>query len=225
LSVTAVDEGLPDRPELILIRILLVKGVDQFRCQVVRVEPGGGIVENIYISDIYMFNILTDSFLFDLFYGGRSASEALEEGYTGADDEKLYPVTEETPVFRNIFVKNLVSRNARRAMFFNGLPEMNIENIRLENAFITARYGAELSEAKDIVFDNVTVIAEEGPFYILNNVKNFKGVNLYFDKNTTEEVMWVKGSRTSTVELLPFLEDKIEISPEVDKNQIRISQD
>jgi len=56
-------------------------------------------------------------------------------------------------------------------------------------------------------------------------VKNFKGVNLYFDKNTTEEVMWVKGSRTSTVELLPFLEDKIEISPEVDKNQIRISQD
>jgi polygalacturonase len=185
----------------------------------------GGVVENIYISDVYMFNIVTDSFLFDLFYGGKWASEALEEVYTGADDEKLYPVTEETPVFRNIFVKNLVSRNARRAMFFNGLPEMNIENIRLENAFITARYGTELSEAKDIVFDNVTVIAEEGPFYILNNVKNFKGVNLYFDKNTTEEVMRVKGSRTSTVELLPFLEDKIEISPEIDKNQIKISQD
>ncbi|MDK2968999.1 MAG: hypothetical protein PWQ65_102 [Bacteroidota bacterium] len=211
-----------------------VRNISVSNCQFLGTDVGlrfksrrgrGGIVENIYISDIYMFNILTDSFLFDLFYGGRSASEALEEGYTGADDEKLYPVTEETPVFRNIFVKNLVSRNARRAMFFNGLPEMNIENIRLENAFITARYGAELSEAKDIVFDNVTVIAEEGPFYILNNVKNFKGVNLYFDKNTTEEVMRVKGSRTSTVELLPFLEDKIEISPEVDKNQIRISQD
>ncbi|MBP9031180.1 MAG: glycoside hydrolase family 28 protein [Dysgonomonadaceae bacterium] len=211
-----------------------VRNISVSNCQFLGTDVGlrfksrrgrGGIVENIYISDIYMFNILTDSFLFDLFYGGRSASEALEEGYTGADDEKLYPVTEETPVFRNIFVKSLVSRNARRAMFFNGLPEMNIENIRLENAFITARYGAELSEAKDIVFDNVTVIAEEGPFYILNNVKNFKGVNLYFDKNTTEEVMRVKGSRTSTVELLPFLEDKIEISPEIDKNQIRISQE
>ncbi|MCW1736093.1 glycoside hydrolase family 28 protein [Anaerorudis cellulosivorans] len=211
-----------------------VRNISVSNCQFLGTDVGlrfksrrgrGGIVENIYISDIYMFNILTDSFLFDLFYGGRSASEALEEGYTGADDEKLYPVTEETPVFRNIFVKDLVSKNARRAMFFNGLPEMNIENIRLENAFITARYGAELSEAKDIVFDNVTVIAEEGPSYILNNVKNFKGVNLYFDKNTTEEVMRVKGSRTSTVELLPFLEDKIEISPEVDKNQIKISQD
>ena len=211
-----------------------VRNISVSNCQFLGTDVGlrfksrrgrGGIVENIYISDIYMFNILTDSFLFDLFYGGKSASEALEEGYTGADVEKLYPVTEETPVFRNIFVKNLVSRNARRAMFFNGLPEMNIENIRLENAFITARYGAELSEAKDIVFDNVTVIAEEGPFYILNNVKNFKGVNLYFDKNTTEEVMRVKGSRTSTVELLPFLEDKIEISPEIDKNQIRISQE
>ncbi len=36
-------------------------------------------------------------------------------------------------------------------MFFNGLPEMNIENINLENAFITARYGAEFSESKDII--------------------------------------------------------------------------
>jgi len=182
----------------------------------------GGVVENIYISDVYMFNIVTDSFLFDLFYGGKSASEALEEGYTGADDEKLYPVTEETPVFRNIFVKNLVSRNARRAMFFNGLPEMNIENIRLENAFITARYGAELSEAKNIVFDNVTVITDEGPSYVFNNVENFKGVNLYFDKDKTEKVIMAKGRRTSNIQLPAFSPNIIEIAPEVNKEEIKI---
>ena len=209
-----------------------VRNISVRNCQFLGTDVGlrfkstrgrGGVVENIYISDIYMFNILTDSFLFDLFYGGKSASEALEEGYIGVNEEKFYPVTEETPVFRNIFVKDLVSRNARRAMFFNGLPEMNIENIRLENAFITARYGAELSEAKDIVFDNVTVVAEEGPLYIFNNVKNFKGVNLYFDKDKTEKAIKISGNRTSNIQLPSFPEDKIEIAPEVDKEEIKIS--
>src|SRR5690606_21909786 len=101
--------------------------------------------------------------------------------------------------------------------------EMNIENIRLENAFITARYGAELSEAKDIVFDNVTVVAEEGPLYIFNNVKNFKGVNLYFDKDKTEKAIKISGNRTSNIQLPSFPEDKIEIAPEVDKEEIKIS--
>lgn len=32
-------------------------------------------------------------------------------------------VNETTPVFRNIYVKNHVSRNTHCAMFFNGLPE------------------------------------------------------------------------------------------------------
>jgi len=209
-----------------------VRNISVRNCQFLGTDVGlrfkstrgrGGVVENIYISDIYMFNILTDSFLFDLFYGGKSASEALEEGYIGVNEEKFYPVTEETPVFRNIFVKDLVSRNARRAMFFNGLPEMNIENIRLENAFITARYGAELSESKDVVFENVTVIAEEGPLYIFNNVKNFKGVNLYFDKDKTEKAIKISGNRTSNIQLPSFPEDKIEIAPEVDKEEIKIS--
>jgi polygalacturonase len=166
-----------------------VRNISVSNCQFLGTDVGlrfksargrGGVVENIYISDIYMFNIVTDSFLFDLFYGGKSASEALEDGDMLVGEETLYPVTEETPVFRNIFVKNLVSRNARRAMFFNGLPEMKVSNIQIENVHVTSTYGAELSNSKDIVFKNVYVQPAVGSALILKGVENFRSDNFTF---------------------------------------------
>ena len=180
----------------------------------------GGVVENIYISDIYMFNIATDSFLFDLYYGGKSASESLADGDTMPTNQPTFPVTEETPVFRNIFVKNLVSRNARRAMFFNGLPEMNIENINLENAFVTARYGAEFSESKDITFKNVTVIPEEGPAYMFHNVKNFKTENLSYEIGERQKAAVITGRETSGLQLSGLQEELAEIAPEVESDKV-----
>ncbi len=159
-----------------------VRNVSVKNCQFMGTDVGlrfkscrgrGGVVENIYVENISMIDIVTDSFLFDLYYGGKSASEVLEEGDTISIQNTIPPVTEETPVFRNIYVKNLVSNNARRAMFFNGLPEMNITNINVENATITAKFGAELSEADGVKFKNVKITAKEGKPVILNNVKNF----------------------------------------------------
>jgi polygalacturonase len=132
----------------------------------------GGVVENIFIRNISMSDIVTDSFLFDLYYGNKSASESLEDGDDFPQATIMKPVTEETPVFRNIFVQNLVSHNVRRAMFFNGLPEMNISNIHLEDVHITALYGAELSETDGVQFKNVHIKALTGETCILRNVKN-----------------------------------------------------
>lgn len=166
-----------------------VRNISVKNCQFLGTDVGlrfkstrgrGGVVENIYISDIYMFNIETESFLFDLYYGGKSAVETLEDGDETPTEEKLLPVTEETPVFRNIFVKNLVSRNARRAMLFNGLPEMKINNIQIEDINITAQYGAELSNSKDIVFKNVHIVPQNGSALILKDVENFISENFTY---------------------------------------------
>jgi polygalacturonase len=206
-----------------------VKNVSVRNCQFLGTDVGlrfksnrgrGGVVENIYISDIYMFNITTDSFLFDLFYGGKSASEALADGDSTPTDEPLLPVTEETPVFKNIYVKDLVSRNARRAMFFNGLPEMNIENIHLENAFITARFGAEFSESKEITFRNVTVIPVEGPAYLFHNVKNFKTENLGYEVNVPAKAAQITGENTSDVHLSGLTKELVNIASDVNKEQV-----
>ncbi len=209
-----------------------VKNISVKNCQFLGTDVGlrfksnrgrGGVVENIYISDIYMFNIVTDSFLFDLFYGGKSASEALADGDITPAEEQAIPVTEETPVFRNIYVKDLVSRNARRAMFFNGLPEMNIENINLENAFITARYGAEFSESKDISLKNVHVIPEEGAAYLFNNVKNFKAEGLAYAVSNDAKVAKITGIGTSGLHLSGLPEEEVDIATDVNKKSVEFN--
>jgi len=182
-----------------------VRNISVRNCQFLGTDVGlrfksnrgrGGIVENIYISDIYMFNIATDSFLFDLYYGGKSASESLEEGDQTTKENITPPVTLETPSFRNIFVKNIVSRNARRAMFFNGLPEMNISNINVENAFISSQYGALLCESDGIKFKNVHIVPQTGAALTLQNVKNFD-LNDFTYPESLKEVIRIEGKSTN----------------------------
>lgn len=133
----------------------------------------GGVVENIWIEGIAMNDILQEPLLFDLFYGGKSASEALAEGgETESTDLAPRPVDETTPAFRNIRIRNVWCRGARRAMFFNGLPEMNVEHVTVENTQIYARTGARINESSDVVLRNVKITPEQGPALLLNNVKN-----------------------------------------------------
>jgi polygalacturonase len=169
----------------------------------------GGLVENIFVEKISMFDIATESLLFDLYYGGKSAVEVLEEGITVSSGDSTIPeVTEETPSFRNIYIKDLISRNARRAMYFNGLPEMNITNINVENAVITSKIGAELSESRDIVFKNVTIIPQEGPALLLNNVKNMK-----IDEFSSPDL-------TTIVRMTGIANDNIQLPASIKKEKI-----
>ena len=107
----------------------------------------GGIVENIYIRNISMMDIITDAITFNMYYGGKSVSEVKAAGIVPDNTTKV-PVDETTPVFRNIFIENVVCNGAGRAMEFNGLPEMPIDNIRLKDITIRAK--------EDAVFSNVT---------------------------------------------------------------------
>jgi polygalacturonase len=181
----------------------------------------GGVVENIYIRDIYMLDIVTDSFLFDLYYGGKSASESLEDSSQVAEKSDLLPVTDATPCFRNIYVKNIVSRNARRALFFNGLPEMNIYNINLENAIISSQYGAELVEVNGVKFTNVNIIPKQGPAYILKNVKNFSSSGLKYPEELKTPIL-VDGEKTKNISI-PFTiinKNQVSLSDKIDLKEV-----
>jgi hypothetical protein len=155
-----------------------------------------------------MFDIATDSFLFDLYYSGKSASEALEDGDVTPTEVKLPPVTPETPAFRNIYVKNIVSRNANRAMYFNGLPEMNISNINVENAWISSQFGAEISESEGISFKNIHISPAKGPALMLLNVRNFDLTDFHYP-DSIQEVIRVRGKSTN-----------IKLPPSIDKTRI-----
>ncbi|MCC8153356.1 MAG: glycoside hydrolase family 28 protein [Tannerellaceae bacterium] len=121
----------------------------------------GGVVENIWIENIIMSNISTEPLLFDLFYSGKSAVEDLEN--PTERKENIPAVTEETPSFRNIYIKDVYCNNARRAMYFNGLPEMKISNVQVENVVISSLLGAELIHTDGVNMQNVIIRQQEGP--------------------------------------------------------------
>ena len=119
----------------------------------------GGIVENIFVDDVSMTDILTDAITFNMYYGGKSVAEMLADG-DNPDNSTKMPVTEETPIFRHIDIRNVVCNGAGRAMEFNGLPEMPIEDITLENVQIIAKKDAVFTNYKDVKKKNVNIIVK-----------------------------------------------------------------
>ena len=116
----------------------------------------GGIVENIFIDNVSMTDIKTDAITFNMYYGGKSVAEMLADG-DNPDNTTKMPVSEETPIFRNIDIKNIVCNGAGRAMEFNGLPEMPINGIRLQNINIIAKSDAVFNNCQNIRQRNVHV--------------------------------------------------------------------
>ena len=131
----------------------------------------GGVVENIYINDIVMMNIPTEPLLFDLHYGGKSAVEAAQEGASPYDVE-FVPADETTPQFKDIYISDGVCSGAARAMYFNGIPEKNIENIVVENCEIVADKGADLRYSTGVILNNVRITQSEGHGNVVANCKN-----------------------------------------------------
>ena len=148
-----------------------VRNVSVSNCQFLGTDVGlrfkskrgrGGVVENIWIRNIAMMDIPTEPITFNLYYGGKSAVEVLESGEKVPAKVEPLPVDETTPCFRNIHVKNLVCAGARRALFFNGIPEMPIDGIVLEDIDITSKLGAEFIYSKNISMKNVNIRNTEG---------------------------------------------------------------
>ncbi|QRX64943.1 glycoside hydrolase family 28 protein [Dysgonomonadaceae bacterium zrk40] len=199
-----------------------VKNISVSNCQFLGTDVGlrfksrrgrGGVVENIYISDISMFDIATEPLLFNLYYGGKSAVESLEDGDQVPQEDFLPTVDETTPVFRNIFVERITCRNARRAMYFHGLPEQNIENIHIEDYVVHAREGAELIDSEDITLKNIQIFAESGAALNLHNVRNLTVENLVTDV-LSETIYQVRGRKTEKIRLTNVAEQTF-LGPEV----------
>ncbi len=142
-----------------------VKNIKVANCQFVGTDVGlrfkstrgrGGIVENIFIDGVSMTDIVTYALTFNMYYGGKSVAEELASGNAQQKVAKV-PVTEETPIFRNIDIRNVVCHNAGFAMEFNGLPEMPINGITLKDINITAKNDATFQYCENIKKDNVNI--------------------------------------------------------------------
>lgn len=162
-----------------------VKNVHVSNCTFIGTDVGlrfkstrgrGGVVENIFISNIDMINIPTEAIRFNLFYGGQSP--ILEDDQEApVQDEVAVPVTEETPSFKKISMRNITVTGSATAGFFQGLPEMKLQNVTLRDAVLEAKNGISIIDADGIEFINVKLMNEKGsPLTIYN------GTNITLDK-------------------------------------------
>lgn len=121
----------------------------------------GGVVENIWIEDISMVNILGDAIRFNLYYGAKTVMVDNPDGTKRPAEIAAEPVTEKTPSFRNLHIKNIMCSGAQRAIYFNGLPEMPVKDVTMENVVITANEAGYMTYCKNIKQKNVTVKAKD----------------------------------------------------------------
>ena len=106
----------------------------------------GGVVENIRVNNIVMRNIQQEAIILDLKY-----SRMPEE-----------PLSERTPIFRNIHISNLTGVDVKKPIYIRGLEESPITDITISNIDIHgAKQKSELINCERVKLTGVVVNGEE----------------------------------------------------------------
>lgn len=168
----------------------------------------GGVVERIRISGVRMARISGEAILFDLFYMTKSAQR---------DPKAVPPVTDETPAFRDIVLRDIQGVGVGRAALFQGLPEMPLQNVLWEASSIQAREGVKIGETEGLTLRDVAVTAKKGTSVFANDSSK-----LLFERTQLPSGMEFSGARTSQVSLvgLPSNAD-VRVAPEVPTDAVR----
>ncbi|MBN2200552.1 glycoside hydrolase family 28 protein [bacterium] len=120
----------------------------------------GGLVENVYFENIRMRGIRTDAILFDMYYSGGAPDAEAAKDLTVREAQ---PLTGLTPRYRDFFVKGVFCDGADRALVLNGLPEMPIRNMRLEDVTVLSRRGATIADAEGVLLKSCRIEPDSGP--------------------------------------------------------------
>lgn len=172
----------------------------------------GGVVENIFISDIRMTDIPTQAISFDLYYGGKSVSEMLADG--GQDIAQPEPVTIETPQFKDIVIRDVVVKGAQQAIFLQGLPEMNLENVVIRDMLLEADNGISVIDANGVKISNVKLITKNETALEFYNTQNSE-VTGFMSHLKTPKTITVNGAKSNNIVLKSFEPQNLEKSTTV----------
>jgi polygalacturonase len=122
----------------------------------------GGLVHDIFISNIFMRDIANEAILFDTYY--EDAPVGAAKTVTGLRDK--------TPDFQNFHISNVFCNGAKTAIAITGLPEMPVHKIYFENITISSDNGFVATDAADLDLKKVNLITQKQPVFVLKNVKN-----------------------------------------------------
>lgn len=117
----------------------------------------GGVVEDIRVNNIVMNNIQDQAIVFNLLYDKNTQVE---------------PVTERTPIFRNIHISDVTGTNINKAGLLQGIEEMPISNVSFSNIRMEAQEGFEVNLANQVEFHDVAISSKIGASFKISNSNN-----------------------------------------------------
>jgi polygalacturonase len=160
----------------------------------------GGVVENIFIQDIYMKDIQGEAILFDMYYAAKDPIPLAGEQRTLPVVE-MKPVDESTPVFRNIYIKNVYCTGAGKAIFVRGLPEMHVKDIVLENMVLQSNKGMDIQEASGITFRNISLLSKDS-HPVIDVLQSNRLVFDHISYTEGAELLWrISGDRSGSINI------------------------
>jgi DNA sulfur modification protein DndE len=177
----------------------------------------GGVVENIYCSDITMTNIPGEAILFDMYYNGKDFAES-----EANPKIETKPVSEATPVFKNFLIQNISCKGAERGIVVRGLPEMNVQNISIENSSIEAKKGIYCIEGDNIRFKNIYFsVTNDSTLATISNSKNLTFEKVEFSTNV-KTILNVNGAKSDNLRLLNMVNGQNVLGEGVNKKAIKV---
>ena len=129
----------------------------------------GGVISSVFVDNIVMCDIADEAILFDCYY---------QEKVGDAADAPAAPITENTPRFDGITIRNIVCRDADRAIVMKGLPEMNVKNIVIENGTFKSTTGMILNHASGITLKNLTFDTPKSRLMSASGSSDIKQINI-----------------------------------------------
>jgi polygalacturonase len=91
--------------------------------------------------------------------------------YTRGPEE---PVSERTPVFRNIVISNMTINNSPLMINIEGLPEMPISGLQISNVLATGKVGLRAYNTLALELHNVQINPEVGPAFLIRDSKELE---------------------------------------------------
>lgn len=115
----------------------------------------GGLVDNIFVDNIHMRNIVHEAVLFDTYYENMEA---------GVEHDPNRPKPEDkTPEFRDFHLSHIYCDGAKTGIAITGLPRMPISHIYFDTLEIRSEKGLVATEAKAIELHGVKWIVQNEP--------------------------------------------------------------
>ncbi len=120
----------------------------------------GGVVEDLRFDNWTMEDVGTGIVVTSYYTMG------------GENNTALGPVSQRTPIIRNIAISNITISRAKSAIDIEGLPEMRIEDLHLNDIMATGTTGLFARDTDALELHHVQITASQGPAFTLDTSSN-----------------------------------------------------